>query len=330
MASRRASEPAALPPVVLLVGEQERLRAAALEALRAAVLAGAPAEFNEDRFDFASGGTDPRAVLSAASTLPVLGPRRLVRVRGLADRRAARFVEELLPAYLEDPVPTTCLVLELARVDRRLRWVKRVQEVGELRDCSGPTRPAEVRAWIERSFAERGKRAGRGAAAALLDAIGPDLDLLVGEIDKACVYAGGRAAVTAADVTAVGAGLRPQAIWDLTDAIGAGDRATALRVVGRLAEQGEAPLAIIGALANHFRRLIRARSCHPLEPGEVQRRLSLHPFAARKLTEQARRFASPRLRAGLDAVRRADEAVKGGSALSPRLTVERLVLTVCG
>jgi DNA polymerase-3 subunit delta len=329
MASRKPTEPSEAPPVVLLFGEQETLRQAALEALRAAVLAGAPAEFNEDRFDFASAGADGRAVLVAAATLPVLGPRRLVRVRGLDDRRAASFVEKLLPGYLEDPVPSTCLLLELARIDRRLRWVKRVQEVGELRDCSGPTRPAEVRAWIERRFAARDKRAARGAAAALLEAIGPDLDLLGGEIEKACLYAGERSAVTAADVAAVSAGIRPHAIWDLTDAIGGGDRAQALRVVGRLVDQGEAPLAIVGALANHFRRLIRARACQPLEPGEVQRRLSLHPYAARKLTEQARRFEPPRLRAGLDAVRRADEAVKGGASLSPRLAVERLVLAVC-
>ena len=102
----------------------------------------------------------------------------------------------------------------------------------------------------------------------------------------------------------------------------------ALRVVGRLLDQGAAPLALLGALANHFRRLVRARACQPLEAKVVARALSLHPYAAEKLVEQLRRFDLPRLRASLAAIRGADEALKGGSGLPPRLAFERLVLGV--
>ena len=44
-----------------------------------------------------------------------------------------------------------------------------------------------------------------------------------------------------------------------------------------------------GALANHFRRLLRARECRPLEASEVQQRLGLHPYAA----EEAGRAGPP-------------------------------------
>ena len=88
-------------------------------------------------------------------------------------------------------------------------------------------------------------------------------------------------------------------------------------------------MAVLGALAGHFRRLARARECQPLEPGEVQRRLGVHPYAARKLAEQARRFEPQTLRRCLAAVQHADSALKGGVSLPPHLVIERFVLSVC-
>ena len=99
--------------------------------------------------------------------------------------------------------------------------------------------------------------------------------------------------------------------------------------MAELSEQGQPPLALIGALANHFRRLLRARELRPLVAAEVQRRLGVHPFAAQKLVEQASRFDLRRLRACLDAVRRTDLALKGGVPIGPRMALERLVLAVC-
>jgi DNA polymerase III delta subunit len=87
---------------------------------------------------------------------------------------------------------------------------------------------------------------------------------------------------------------------------------------------------VLGALGNHFRRLMRTCECRPLEPGVVQERLAVHPFMAKKLVEQARRFGLRRLRVCLAAVRRTDEALKGSVPLAPRLAIERLILAVCG
>jgi DNA polymerase-3 subunit delta len=331
MSSSSASEatPGELPRVVLVVGRQLALREAEVQRLRDAALGGGLRDFNEDRFDLASPGCDPVQILAAARTHPVMAPARFVLVRGAGEKRAARFVEELLPAYLEDPAPGTVLVLEAEAVDRRQRWVKQLGRVGKLIELAGPKGPPEVRAWIERALRERGKRPGPGAAAALADAVGGDVDVLRTEVDKLCLYAGERTEISAEDVSAISGELRPLAIWDLTDQLGQRQLAPALHTLGRLLEQGEAPLALLGALANHFRRLVRARECRPLEASVVQERLGIHPFAARKLTEQARRFDLRRLRQCLDGVRLTDEALKGGAALTPRQALERLLLAVC-
>ncbi len=316
--------------MILLVAAEASLRQRAREEIRAQVLSGAAPSFDEDRFDLAATGTDPGRVLAAARTLPVLAPRRLILVRGLVDRRAQRFLEELLPAYLESPVPSTCLLLEAERIDRRQRWVKRVAEVGQLRVLEAPRRPAELRVWITEQLRARGKSAGSGAAAALADAIGPDLDRLGSEVEKLCLFVGERARVTADDVARITGQTRVLALYELTDAVGDCRRGDALRMLGRLLDQGEAPLALVAALASHLRRLLRAAGCRPLNARTVQEQLAVHPFAAERLVQQLRSFDAPRLRAALGVLRSADGALKGAVPLPPRTALEQAVLAICG
>ena len=184
-------------------GQASTLETQAARVRPAAALVGGLPEFNEDRFDLGSAGCDPAQVIGAARTLPVMSERRFVRVRGLGEKRAARLVEELLPAYLEDPSPTTVLVLEAEQVDKRLRWVKQVAKLGGLIECAGPKGPAETRAWIEQALRERGKRAAPGAAAALAELVGGDTDQLRQEIEKLCLYLGDESVADAEDVSAV-------------------------------------------------------------------------------------------------------------------------------
>ncbi len=334
MSSSRSSEPkdAGPPPpgpVVLIAGPEASLRDAALAELRNQVLADAPRDFNEDRFDFTSAGTEPAAIVGAARTLPMMARMRLVLVRGIADKRALKFTDGPLLEYLEAPLESTCLVLEAASVDKRQRWVKRVGKIGRVIDCTGPDRPADVRRWIDARLAQRNARSRNGVAAALFDLVGPDLDRLSLEIEKLCMYAGESGVIDADTVSELVGQVRPRALYELTDAIGERRLTRALRLAAELGDQGEAPLVLVGALANHFRRLLRAHEIRPFQPGEVQKRLGVHPFAAQKLVEQARRFEPRRLYHCLAAVRSTDAALKGGLPIAPRLAIERLVLAVC-
>ncbi|MBW2280293.1 MAG: DNA polymerase III subunit delta [Deltaproteobacteria bacterium] len=314
--------------MVLLVGPEATLRDEALADLRERALAGGPRDFNEDVFDLAAGGLDAVALAATLRTLPVLAPKRLVRLRGLSSKRAATFLERALPAYLEDPSATTCLVLEAESLDGRLRWVKRARKIGEHVECKAPKDARGQRAWIEARVHGSGKQPGRGMAAALLDRSGADLDRLASEIEKLSLYAGDRETLTPDDVALLSGDLRDHAIYELTDAIGARRLPEALRVLSQMLEHGAAPLAVLGGLGNHYRRLIRASECSPLDADEVSRRLSIKPFPAGKLVDQVRRFGGQRLRRGLDAVRRTDEALKGGTALAADLAIEQLVIAV--
>jgi DNA polymerase III delta subunit len=108
-------------------------------------------------------------------------------------------------------------------------------------------------------------------------------------------------------------------IWDLTDAIGEGRTADALRVLARLLGAGEAPPLLLGALVSHFRRLLRVAA--GADVGGP-------PFVKKKLASQAKRYGVARLRAALGALHETDLALKGAGALRPELALERVVIAL--
>ena len=77
-----------LRPAYLLAGEEPLLRDDALAALREAVLADGPAEFNSDRLEGAT--ASPAALFDAVRILPVMAPRRLVVLRDPEGGRAGQ------------------------------------------------------------------------------------------------------------------------------------------------------------------------------------------------------------------------------------------------
>src|SRR6187399_3173605 len=80
-----------LRPVYLIAGEERYYRVQDVQAMRQAVVGPGGASLNEDQF--VAGEVDRRLLLSAARTLPMFGPRRLVLVRDL-DRWESKTEEE--------------------------------------------------------------------------------------------------------------------------------------------------------------------------------------------------------------------------------------------
>jgi DNA polymerase-3 subunit delta len=305
-------------PAYLLLGEEALLRDDALVALRERVLADGASDFNWDLLPAAS--ATAAQLRDSVATLPVMAPRRLVCLHGLEDRRAAsrglaEALADLLPGL--DAEGGTVLVVTAAKADRRQRWVKGFGAGGGLVECESPRNRRALAAFVVAEGERQGTRFERGAAEALAERVGPHLLMLRQEISKVALLAGPDAPVTRAHVASATSDVAEEPIWELTDAIGEGRAASALQVLGRLLGTGAAPPALLGSLANHFRKLLRVRSGQlPLGP----------PFVVKKLQSQADRYTPVRLRRCLDAIHEVDQVLKGQGGLSPALALERLVM----
>lgn len=308
-------------PAYLLAGGEPLLRDDALAALRAAVLAGGPADFNLDRLE--GDEATPGQLADALRTLPMMAPRRLVWLREPAGGRGAwKALAEALPALVRaQPADAPAvLVVTAGPPDRRLAWVKAFAAApAALVVCEAPTSARELAAFARREAKRLGVKLAGDAADALAERVGPHLLRLRNELEKAALVAGPGEPITLAHVRTAVADLAEEPVWDLTDAIGEGRAGDALVVLSRVLAAGAAPPLVLGTLASHLRKLLRLRT-----GGSV----AGPPFVVRKLESQARRYTAARLLGGLRALQETDEALKGQGAVSAQLALERLVLNL--
>ena len=310
-------------PAYLLAGAEPLLRDDALEAIESVVLGAGPRDFNLDRLEV--GKASPGRLEEALASLPILSDRRLVVLRepegrgGKLDAAWGGVIESWL-ARVEEPA-TSVLVIACTKVDKRNKWVKAFRNPAALVECEAPKKARDLAEFLAGEASRQGVVLEPAAASLLADRVGPQLLLLRQEIEKASLLAGPGEVVTRKHVELAVSAVAEEPIWDLTDAIGQGRVADAVDLLARLLSQGAAPPAILGALASHFRRLVRVG--HGESVGGP-------PFVVRKLEQQARRYPARRLVICLRAIHRADVELKGGSVMRPERALEQLVLGLAG
>ncbi|MCH8889585.1 MAG: DNA polymerase III subunit delta, partial [Myxococcales bacterium] len=206
----------------LVVGAEPLLRDDALEAIRIAVLADGPSDFDYERLDgeMVTGA----ALLDAVGTLPVLAPRRLVVLREPEAARAkARGLTDALGEALVAVKDSrdTVLVVVAEKVDGRSRWVKAFGSAAVVR-CDPPRKGRALSDFIAAEASRQGVDIDQPAIALLAERTGPQLLMLRQEIAKAALFAGPGEKVKAKHVAESTSDVAEGPIWDLTDAIGEG------------------------------------------------------------------------------------------------------------
>lgn len=310
-------------PPTLIVGEEDFLGEQALARLVDELL---PPEDRALNLDVLDGATPAAELLTRLDTAPFFGPCRVVVVRRLEAMRDAD--QEALVAYLERGDSPTAAIFVARELDRRRRLYLTFRRVGTVVECR-PMPPRERPAWVTGRFAAFGKRPAPGAAESLVALAGGSLRDLDHEVAKVVAYVGDRPQVTAADVEAIVSRLGEASIFTLVDAVGSGDASGALRALHDNLATHE-PLQVLFMIARQFRLIARAHAEVAKGRGSVPlaERLGVHPFVARKISEQARGYRADQFPGIFEALERSDRAIKSGSA--PRLVLETLIVRLAG
>lgn len=317
-----------LRPIYLIHGSEQFLLEQAIARLTQRFAAVADLDFNYAMFD---GETATAAdVLTVANTLPSLAERRLVVVQRLERMSAADL--DLLAGYVEDPSPTTTLVLVATKVARNTRIFSAADAVGGISEYKAPTRQQYPRLVTE-MFAERGKKIGLDGAEALVRRVGRDLRRLSVEVDKVISYTGDAAVLSRAEIEEIATSSAPASVFDMLDAVGSRDCRAALGTLARLVDNGESIGGIHAMSVRHIRKLLSARALLDRGgEGSVAGRLSTEvgvpEWQARALVTQARKFEAPELVSALRAAAAGEAQMK--TSRDPRLVLELWIVGVCG
>lgn len=280
--------------------------------------------------------------------------------------------EELMSALESGLPPGKVLLLLAETADKRKKLYKCLDQKGVVVDLTidpGSSAPARkeqaalLKKLARETLAEFNQQMSADALDLLLERVGFHPVAVVMETEKLALYAEGRSVIGRREVEEMVGRTREAAIYELSEAFATGELEKSFTILERLRQGGMHPLAILGGLRNHLRKLLLARAVQdgadrPCEPKlaypvfqknylpqvkkawEARQRAAAtdeegeiyawpqvfpnHPYALYQLFRQAGRLSSQQLRDMLRALLEAEYRLKG-SGLPPGAVLSALL-----
>lgn len=319
LATLREGEPG---PLYFLYGKERYLLDRAVDLLRARVLDARTRDFNYELFYGKEAGAS--RIAQAARTLPMMAKRRLILVRD-ADEMKADELGGLIP-YVSDPAPETCLVFVAEKADQRLKFFSAFKKHGELVKLD-PLYERQLPDFVRGEARARGVTIAPDAVTLIVAEIGAELGQLADAVERLAIYAGERKQITAEDVDKVVATTRQRSVFELANAVGAGDRAAALAMLSSMLGARESGVRIVAMLARHLRQLWITSELlqRTRDKFEIASALGIPPFFADDIIRQARTLDATKAKRMHAALFTADKNLKSSRLDDARL-LETLVL----
>ena len=165
--------------------------------------------------------------------------------------------------------------------------------------------------WITRHFAASGKRINPDLCVYLIDLTGGTMTALAGEIAKICAYSGADE-IHRSDIDAVVEPVLDAVVFQMTDLMSQGEYGAALLKLQQLMKMQEEPLAILGAIGSHFRRLASAKILldNGKTSGDLMKLYGMGDYPARKTMSAAGRFSGRFYQKAAELVLESDVRIK--------------------
>ena len=318
-----------LKPVYVVSGDEPLQHNEALDAVRDAARARG---FTERTVFDADTGFDWSRLAEAGASLSLFASRRLIELRLPSARPGTQGAKTLAAFAAEPPGTDVMLLVGTGRIEpraKRSEWYRALDRAGACIDI-WPKERAALPGWIRERVRARGLAVSPEAAEELAERCEGNLAYGAQTIERLALLVTGRRIELADVLDGAAYGARFSA-FDLVDATLAGNAARALQVLAGLAAEGEAPPAIIGALAWQVRTVARIGrdlergmpiddAFRPFPAWRRRRREVLAALKRRRAAEWGRRLAAL---SGLDAMS------KGAIVGDEWDGLRRLVLDLC-
>jgi DNA polymerase III subunit delta len=275
--------------------------------------------------DFGGEGVDIPAVVDACQTPPFLADRRVVVLRDV-NKLGADDVAAIM-GYLDDPLPSTVLVLVAGEGRSSTKLNDAVKKVGHIIDAAvGRDRDK----WVSAKLKEAPINLDAAASRLLAEHLGEDVSRLSSLIEVLSAAYGEGSKIGAEDLEPFLGEAGAVAPWDLTDAIDNGDTDGALTALRRLLSAGDRhPLVILATLHRHYGSMLRLDGSGAANEAEAGALLGIakgkSTFPARKAMQQGRRLGSTGVARAVELLAQADLDLRGARAWPDELVLEVLV-----
>ena len=275
-------------------GEETFLLNHYLQQLRKLLLEGLTESFNYHKLT--GENFDLQVFTDSVENLPMMADHTLVWVDDVDIFKFNETDREKLIEVFSD-IPEYCTVVfsyvtTAWKPDKRLKklW-DAVNKYGKIVEFSKQEQ-RDLIPWITRHFAAGKKRITPDLCAYLIDITGGTMTALSSEISKIIAYSGAET-IKKTDIDAVTEPVLNAVVFQMTDLLGQGNYGQALLKLQQLLKMQQEPIAILGAISGHFRRLSTARSLMDCGKGtsELMQLCGIGDYPARKMMAAARNFS---------------------------------------
>ena len=300
-----------LKPAYLVCGDDD----AKIDAWRARVRRRAEEERGPGGLEtFDARSSEPEEVVLALSALTFDPGTRYV----LVDDAGAWKAPQLAPleAALADMPPETVLVT-IVRGKAPKQLCKAVERAGgEVREYAAP-KPWEVPKWTAGRARELGLQMESDTAKQLVALVGTSQQRLSRELEKLALAIHPSTDVTAADVDAMAARDSAPQVYDLADALVAGDLPASLALAEQLEAHGERPGRLIFPVVRRLREVHRAAALldSGLPDAKVSEALRAPPWLAKKTVARAKKADRAALERAICVFADLEIDMRGGGAV---------------
>lgn len=270
--------------------------------------------------------------VSAVESLPMMAENTLVQVD---DVDLFKLNEESRNKVIEvlSEIPEYCTVVFTYisapwKPDKRLKKLWEAVENHAAIVEFAKQNQHDLTAWVGRHFAANGKRIRNDLCEYLIDITGGTMTALNGEIEKISAYSGAEE-IRKSDIDAVTEPVLDAVVFQMTDLLSAGRYDDALAKLRQLLKMREEPLAILGAVGSHFRRIGAARTLldHGKTSYDLQKLCGIPDYPARKIMDASRRLSPAFCKKAAELVLETDYRMKT-SYDDPERLLELLILSL--
>ena len=284
-----------LSSVYLFTGPEEYIKREALEALRQKLLPPGLEQLNDTTLE----GVTAQQITDSAETMPMMCERRILTVRDWAPLLPAKSKNEdseveWMQKWLDNP-PDSCILIFYMRTepDGRKKMNNLLKKKATIVKFDLLT-DAELIKWCTGRLKPLGKKITNPAVSSLTFMAGRELTRLCGELDKLAAYVGDKSEITPADVKAIVSASLEYNVFELMNALLAGDMSKAQSTVNSILQGGQNPIGILAMLTRQVRQMTHMKCA--LDAGipvqTVQEQLKMHPYAAKQTAAQCKKLSS--------------------------------------
>jgi DNA polymerase-3 subunit delta len=230
-----------------------------------------------------------KKIYEAFTSLPFLASKKLVMLRSpSANKEFSEKAEDLFKNLSK----TTDVILVEPKLDKRSIYFKLLKKSTDFREFNELDENSLAR-WLNDQTKTRGGNISPADARFLVERVGPNQQLLAGELDKLLLYDPN---ITRTNIELLSEPTIQSSIFELLDTAFAGNRQKAMELYDEQRRMKIEPQQIIAMLAWQFHVLALVKTAGEQSAEQIASKAKLNPFVVRKSLNIARRLTLPELK----------------------------------